>query len=108
MFGRRRSDWEGDDFASALGQLLTTDDRYQTVDSAGDADKICLVESNQFKTADYVDEILADPMINSFADRCFCINYEDDALGILQGNRTLISEWSNDCSRRLGGYPTFG
>jgi hypothetical protein len=24
------------------------------------------------------------------------------------GNRTLISEWSNDCSRRLGGYPTFG
>ena len=75
----------GGRFASALGQLLTTDDRYQTVDSAGDADKICLVESNQFKTADYVDEILADPMINSFADRCFCINYEDDALGILPG-----------------------
>jgi 2-oxoisovalerate dehydrogenase E1 component len=24
------------------------------------------------------------------------------------GNRTLISEWSNDCNRRLGGYPTFG
>jgi hypothetical protein len=27
---------------------------------------------------------------------------------IEHGNRTLISEWSNDCSRRLGGYPTFG
>jgi peptidoglycan/LPS O-acetylase OafA/YrhL len=26
----------------------------------------------------------------------------------VHGNRTLISEWSNDCSRRLGGYPTFG
>jgi sulfatase modifying factor 1 len=28
--------------------------------------------------------------------------------GYGHGNRTLISEWSNDCSRRLGGYPTFG
>jgi hypothetical protein len=28
--------------------------------------------------------------------------------GYSHGNRTLISEWSNDCSRRLGGYPTFG
>ena len=27
---------------------------------------------------------------------------------IVHGNRTLISEWSNDCNRRLGGYPTFG
>lgn len=101
FFGVRRNSWEGEKYAQDTAALLYKSSEFEIVDDPDKADKICLVESNQFKTDAYLKEILKDPLIRSRANDCFCINYEDDALGILPGLYAGLPKCRFDPQRHL-------
>ena len=86
MDGPRQS-WEGPEFAEQLGVMLDEADhpRFKRVHDPARADAILLLESNLFKQRNYLDVLDREPLLREFPEKCFTINYECDALGLLAG-----------------------
>jgi hypothetical protein len=85
---KKQNSWEGHPghpFALAIGTQLDGSKLFQVVGTTDAAVIVILVESNIFKTREYLTEILDDKLLKTRANDCYCINYEDDALGLLQG-----------------------
>jgi hypothetical protein len=79
--------WEGPEFAERLGAMLDDADhpRYKRVQDPDQADVIVLVESNVFKERHYLDVLDREPLLQQWPQKCFTLNYDDDALGLLAG-----------------------
>lgn len=72
------------------------------------SDLIVLWESVECKNVDYISVLENDPLIRHFAERVFCINYEDHPEGLLAGLYTSLERpFFNPCLHRLWPFLLF-
>ncbi len=63
----------------------TAADTVTVVNAPGEADIVILIESGRFKDHRYPKNLLNEPMIREFREKCLTINYEDNPAGLLPG-----------------------
>jgi hypothetical protein len=100
QFSGPLADWEHD-FLPQVRKwfLLQTQCPFELTDSPVEAELIVFLEGNYFKTQRYLTILYSNSLLRDYPEKCFTINYDDEAAGFLPGLYTSLPRAKYDPSR---------
>jgi hypothetical protein len=106
FMGGPRAEWESA-FLPIVRDWFARQKQYpfELTDDPEKAGLIVFLESNSFKTQEYIWTLCANQLLNRFPNKCFTINYEDTPAGFLPGLYTSLSRTrQNPMRQRTWSY----
>jgi len=106
QFSGPMADWEHD-FLPQVRKWFPIQTRcpFELTDSPAEAALIVFLEGNYFKTQKYLTTLYSNSLLHDHPEKCFTINYDDEAAGFLPGLYTSLPRAKYDPLRhRTWGY----